>query len=479
MYELLLFNDKNAKQILLSEFEGHSVEEHIKKLDIEGLADFIRHILAANRSHIGWEVVDEMNSKLDKKFTPSWKKPNFNFEDGFSQLHSMIIRWDDFTRYKYLRQDLQNYHDQFKLDDDLFEKFASDNKLWNVTDLLRLHNLCVEISIHEYLPSKSPFESLIFELSDKFIKIINDKIYPLYTRVALALLYVRYRVSLANDYVRPMEELLDKLWREVEKESDNVVKSLRYIFGAGYAIVGLRIFNSSNDFVSRRRLLGGLLSNFVNIPKFPLLSWFNLVKGRDTHPSIILLILNGYSDLAEIISTHYQEFPESETKEQLYLLNQNIIKTLLEVIELFIINKTELDWRQNKLTEFVDNLATNASIVDYRRDLFTVWVRIIKFYIFTSGLSTDEKLQYRDLGYELLRYCGNELTQKLYKLDIDFYLNQYPFQDIFVEIEKEIQLSSSIILSTTFEYKVIQEISSLMDYLLKESTKSGIIRVKH
>ncbi|MHA2027993.1 MAG: hypothetical protein ACW99A_00490 [Candidatus Kariarchaeaceae archaeon] len=476
IYSELIDQESPSRERLIEQFEGHSLHSTISQLTINELSDFCRHVIIANKSSIGWENVDELLVLLDKKYIPYWKMPNFNFESGFKELFRQLINWEMPESIDFIGEKLTNDRD-IKHFSQINTRFSSKIQVWNFMDLWSLYNFIISLQNKNIeLKENDKLNQIRNKLTSLFQELLKDRKFPITQRTALGLLFTKAYVEIGSEQVVRAEELLEKLWREVERLTEVEILSFRYIFGAGYSIIGNHVFQSNSDFITRRRLLARLISDFINPPDLSLKNWLALLVKQQVDPRVFVFIVEGYSNLLEILYEHYLEFPKGNTKLELLDIVKSLSTDILETIQTFLRSNYNLYIDSNtKVDEYFNQILNKEELNQISTGLMTTIFNATKYYLRLDNEITDLKKQYFELIKLISREIYSEEKSMVMDLDFSMFYNLYPFQLILVEIEKEIVHSSSIILSTSFETEIIQKISQLMDHFMNSSTTTGHI----
>lgn len=476
IYTELTSQETPSKERILEEFDGHSLHSTINQLTINDLSDFCRHVIIANKSSIGWENVDELLLLIDKKYIPYWKMPNFNFQNGFTELFRQLVNWEIPESVDFIKEKISTEREK-KIFQGISDKFSSKIQVWNFMDLWSLYKFLINIQKENIeLKENLKINQIRNKLSTLFMDQLKDRKYPISQRIALGLLFTKSFVDIGSEQVLRAEEILDKIWREVELLDDIEVLSLTYIFGAGYSTIASHVFKSSSDFITRRRLLGRLISNFINAPNLHLKDWFQLLKKQNMHPVIFTFILEGYSKLVNIVYEHYLEFPQGTAKNELFELVKFLSTDILDTMNYYLSENFNLDLKIEKNAQkYFSALIEIEELKNCRDDLLFTIFNVIKYYLKLDNQITEEKTKYIELGKLISKELYSEETSIVFDLDFSLFYKTYQFQNILIEIEKEIVHSSSIILSASFETQIIQKISQMMDYFMTNSTLTGQI----
>ncbi|MCE7736494.1 MAG: hypothetical protein GPJ54_16555 [Candidatus Heimdallarchaeota archaeon] len=476
IFDELTHSEAPSKEKIIEEFDGHSLHSTILQLTINDLADFCRHVILANKSAIGWENVDELLLKLDKKYIPYWKMPNFTFGQGFKELFRQLINWELPDKIDFIGEKLTNTRDQ-KLFAEINERFSSKIQVWNFMDLWSLYNFIISLQNNNIeLKENAKLNQIRGNLTSLFQNLLKDRKFPITQRVALGLLFTKAFVEIGSEQVLRAEEVLDKISREVDRLSDVEILSFRYIFGAGYSMIGAHVFQSNSDFITRRRLLSRLISNFLNPPDLSLNEWFKQLIKQDMDPRVIIFIVDGYAKLLDILFEHYLEFPVGNTKEELFNLVKTLSKDILDTINACLISNFNLDINnQTNLKDYLEDLLSRDALKTSRASLLATIYTTTKYYLRLEMELTPKKRTYLELSKLIANEIFSEQEALVFELDFLLYFDEYPFQQILIKIEEEIVHSSSIILSEAFENEIIQKISQMMDYFMTSTTITGYI----
>ncbi|MFV2013849.1 MAG: hypothetical protein ACC656_00335, partial [Candidatus Heimdallarchaeota archaeon] len=476
IYTELTASEIPSKDKIIEKFDGHSLHRIISQLSINDLSDFCRHVIIANKSAIGWENVDELLLKLDKKYIPYWKMPNFSFEQGFKELFRKLINWEMPDSIDFIGEKLTNTRDR-KLFSEINDRFSSKIQVWNFMDLWSLYNFIISLQNNNIeLKENLKLSQIRNKLTSLFQDLLKDRKFPITQRVALGLLFTKAYVEIGSEQVVRAEEVLDKLSREVDRLSEVEILSFRYIFGAGYSIIGNHVFQSNSDFITRRRLLARLISNFINPPDLSLNAWFKQLVKQNLDPRVFVFTVEGYAHLLDILFEHYLEFPKGNTKEELFNLVKTLSTDILETINACLIANFNLDIEnQIDINDYFEDLLDKEELKTSSTSLLATIYSVTKIYLRLDMELTPKKRNYLELAKLIAKEIYSEEKAYVFELDFLLYFDEYPFQQILIEIEKEIVHSSSIILSTSFENEIIQKISQMMDHFMQLSAVTGHI----
>ncbi|MHA2251101.1 MAG: hypothetical protein ACXAD7_12120, partial [Candidatus Kariarchaeaceae archaeon] len=471
--------DKSDSEIDLRDvLEGHRLQNVLSKMKKSELADFCRHTIIANKNDIGWQNVDSLLASIDEFHFPSWELPDFKFDRGFREIFSTIIKWDFEPHIEKLVKDFIASEESLTFDKtDLIAKMSSEFHYWSFKELWLFYNAivnyCNSYSAKDEVQKYTP---LVTTLTNLFRDQLENPNYNLYQKVALALIFTKVYVKLGSDFVTKANELIDKRWREVEKLSQQEITSFRYLFGASYSIIGFHIFNSQTNFIMRRRLLGRLITNFIQPKELDITTWFRYLLEGEIHPLVLDYILTGYSHILPILRIHSAEFPKGETRSELLKQIEDISVTLQKTVfnYLTVYHKipsiSELTSKQ-----FLQYFNRSSLLNEVKYTIQEILVQTIRNLVHLNGEGEDpiHTKKLIELGKQIATNTSGDKVALIYDLDLNLRLGNYPFQRIYEAIEKETEETLSIILSTTFENEIIKTISMLMDYLLQINQRTG------
>ncbi|MHA2171983.1 MAG: hypothetical protein ACXAB7_19090 [Candidatus Kariarchaeaceae archaeon] len=480
---LLHITDKSSSETSIKgELEGHLLQDVLGGMKKSELADFCRHTIIANKNYIGWQNVDTILDQIDQIHVPSWDLPDFKFDKGFREIFSTIIKWDFEPHIEKLVKefiDSGEMHSSSK--HDFIEKMKSEFHYWSLKELwLFYDNLVTYCNANRESDGIQKFFPLQTTLTNIFKEQLDNPNYSLYQKVALSLIFTKVYVNQGRDEVRQAEELIDKRWREIEKLSQQEITSFRYLFGASFSIIGFHVFQSQTNFIMRRRLLGRLITNFIQPKELDIQSWFNYLIEADLHPLVLEYIFTGYSYIIPILNEHSAEFPVGETRQELLdqiqeisLILQNMAFSYL-TIHAQVPHIDDISPRQ-----FMQYLEQTSIPIELKTSVQKILISTIRNLTHLddaiSEMKTKEK--YVELGYLITKELFGEAEATVFSLDTSLKLDTYPFERIFNDINRETEETLSIILSKSFEDEIIKVISTLMDYLLTISKASGNLSI--
>ena len=467
------------KEQLENQLEGHRLQFELLTLTDAQLADFCRHVANANRSIIGWEEVDDILLKLDAQYIPRWKLPNFDFQVGFKEIFSTIVNFkvEPFTQ-ELILSVLDSPENNNRMNRDyLVDKFSSDFQYWNYKDFSIIFDLLVNYH-NNGDEEKARVRPLINEISEIYLEQIRNKGYTLYQQIALTFLFTNSYVKLGKEEVTKSQDLIDRVWRMAEKQSEQEVISFRYLFGAAYSLISFYMLESPTDFVTKRRLIGSLLSNFISPKEVELVDWFWYLITEKVEPLLMAYLLHGYSHILPILQSEINELPECEIKDNLH----NIMLKLTTSLHSSMVNYLGQEFsfklyevEPSKFYETIDAIEMDPSLKYY---ILTTLLKTIRIRLFS--LDFDGSLTQRavEIGAQIEKHIYGENNERLFRLDMKLFLRTYDFESIMSNIKFEIEDTHSIILSSTFENLIINEISKAMEFLFEMTRRSQKIDIE-
>ncbi len=474
----------NSDINLRSELEGHRLQNVLSSMKKNELADFCRHVLYANKKNPGWHTVDvdSLIVKIDKNHVPSWKLPDFKFDKGFREVFSTIIKWDFEPHIEPLVKEFIETNDISSLNkNELLNKMSSEFHYWSFKELWLFYSSLVEYyNSNIEVEGTRKYSPLITTITNLFTEHLDNPNYNLYQKVALSLIFTEVYVNLGKDAVSRADELVDKRWREVEKLSQQEITSFRYLFGAGYSIIGYHVFNSQTDFIIRRRLLGRLISNFIQPKEVNIKTWFRFLIEGDLHPLVLNYIFIGYSHIIPILKSHSSEFPVGKTRSD--LLNQigeislTLQKTIFDYLSMYYNLPSLNEITAKQYFQYFERIKIQNEV---KKGIEQILVSTTQHIVHLGIEEYDSKYQQKlvDLSKEMIVRLYGEDKAIIFDLDMNLRLGTYPFKQIHEKIDKETEETLSIILSTTFENEIIKVISTLMDYLMRSIQQTGVLDI--
>lgn len=478
IYQFLLSD--RLKSEFFQKFRGHRIYTIIKGLNKDDLADFSRHLIILNKNKLGWQKADELISQLDKKYIPKWDLPDLRFEKGFKEIFSSIIPWKMEQKLKQKTiHFLKNYNISFIDNEEIFDKLSSNYMYWSIRDLWIIYEGIINL-----VPSSERtkhYTELLDFIEEIFLNHINNQNYSIYYQMAITALYVQTNAKKSVDALYESHDLLDKMWREIQKREKEEIASFKYLFGACYSFLAYEYFTSNIDYIVRRDLLGKIISDFINPDKMEIEKWFEYLISSNIHPLLIDFLLNGYLTAIKILEIHILELPPSTISKKLIKMYKSIIQIVFSTTKKYIFQIADIESLEEVSgNSFIKKI--DMSNIDGKA-IFGLKSTLVNSYIlyilnFEENTPPDLLKYYKTHYLPLIKAIEGNKIAKLNQYFIEMILGTYPIQEYYERIENEISNEYSVIGSTTFEEEIIRFISHVMEVLMDRYIQSGRIEIE-
>ncbi|MDH5401122.1 MAG: hypothetical protein OEZ01_00980 [Candidatus Heimdallarchaeota archaeon] len=483
LIQMLMITSPLNEHELREIFDGHRLQANIIEFSKNKLVDFSIHILIANKNKIGWQKIDEIIEAIGKRFVPTWNLPDFKFNKGFIEIFSTIIQWDLDDETVEILSECIKVIVKFPLTSFEFrEKIDAEYRFWSIKNILLIYDSIIDFHLNKKNhPLTKHLQNVITNIENRLITEIEDGVFDLYQRTALILLFTRIYVKTSNDAIITSQELIDKAWRNIEKLSKQEISSLKYLFGASYSYLIKSFLETHLDYITKTKLIGRLVSNYINPQELDLDMWFKSLNDGNFDPYVILYIYEGYLSTIPVLIEQWLELPTSDTKNILAFQIGDIskilhISTLEYIYHIFNIPKIT----ETTVNDFIKRFERSKAPAFIKERLVNV---ILKTFIYISH--TDQKIfnleeynQHINLYLNLSNTYKSKEEHLLFEIELKLLLNRYPFDSIMQNIVTEATKSSSIILSTTFETEIIRKISQIMEFLLEKLKNQGKVDIQ-
>lgn len=465
-------------QDILETLSGHSMDSFLQEMNKNALADLTRHILFANKNKIGWEIFDELIFKLDKmNFIPQWELPNTAlYNDMVNEIYKTIInlKLDD-TSSDIFTEIISGFEDLDIYRVDLRNKVNSKFQVWNYKDLIELYEILHDPKVSNYFSSRNiPIQELNNKITKLFISTIENSKTTTYQRIGLAVLFIKTYIKEGNEALIKAQELIDLIWKLVDTLTPQEKISFRTLLGATFSFLIHQIFFTQSDFITRRKILGRIISNFIKIKDFEIDRWFFSLTTIELRHEIIVYILQGYSKFVFSLNYHINELPEGKISSELFELSTLILRNIRHCLFTYIHKYLELPPIETSDPGMwvyqLGRLDISKILLQETKNLIisTVENQLITG-IYKENTSGDWKNEII-VAKLIIESDMNDQRLKIFKLKEKLLLNTYPFDELFININAEFKEFDTIVLCPTFEKEIIGYISQILDFLLNNAS---------
>lgn len=459
---------------ILDIFEGHQMYSAIQEFTKNKMADLCRHIIYANKDKIGWELVDELILRLDRlNFIPQWELPNSELYNSMvNEIYTTIINLK-------LEESISNIFtkivDGFEELDiyrvDLKSKMNSKFQVWNYKDLIELFELLHDPKITSFFDKRNiSLTPLINKISRLFIETIENPITTIYQRIGLTMLFLKVYMKQGNESLMKSQELIDLIWKEIDKLTSQEKISFRTLLGATYSFLIHQIFITQSDFITRRKLLGRIISNFISIKDFEIKKWFISLTSIQLNQEVLYYILQGYSAFISSLNMHINELPPGKIQSELLDLSKNILSYIKDTFYSYLTKYQNLpDIYQADPGMYVYQLSKLDFNRILMRDTQNLLISIVELQLSTGSYMNVEYNYEKEIDVvkAILESDHPDVVFQIFNLKARLLLREYPFDNYYIKILEEFIANDTIILSPTFEKEIIKLLSITLDYLLK------------
>ncbi len=462
---------------VLEDLTGHQMYNVIREMDKNFLADLARHTLYLNKNKLGWELFDDLLREIEKKhYIPRWELPNtVLYNDMVNEIYTTIInlKLDD-TISDIFPDIISGFEELDVYQVDLNSKINSKFQVWNYKDLIDLYDVLHDPKIELYFKKKNvPIDELNNKISNIFINTIESSKTTVYQRIGLTVLFIKTYVKEGNEALMKSQELIDLIWKLVDTLSPQEKISFRTLLGATFSFVIHRIFVSQSDFITRRKILGRIISNFIKVKDFEIEKWFFSLTTIKLRHEVINYILKGYTKFVISLNSHINELPEGEITNELLTLSKlilnNIRYTLFNYLHKYLDLPKIEDSDPGMWVYQLGKLDISKILLNETKDLIISTVELL-LHTGVYKESSDNWQNELTVAKLIIENDMDEQKLKIFELKERLLLGTYPFKELFININDEFNEFDTIVLCPTFEKEIIGFISIILDYLLNEES---------
>jgi hypothetical protein len=361
----------------------------------------------------------------------------------------------------------------------ILEKIKQSDFNWTFLEIGSFYETLTEV-VSKFKPKQysQKYSSLLFDLKEFFTESISEMELKLEQRSLLTLVFLKGYVHLDSNAVTDGQVRLDKLWQDIETKLPLMVNDFKPYIGSFYSIIALQLFSMSTEFLTRRNLVGAVISKFYNIEEFDREWWLRLSRSSDCHPFLFSILGSGIESIIAMTKQYSKEIPESESKEQLLDVTWFYSSLLQKMVDDYL----RLNYHINLMNDpssLTQAISTNTLQISPHQ------ISLLKSFIITSiksqlllnshEMNSDIIKTQSDLCLSLVHQVGGDIERRIHQIDLLMITQTYPYDWLLNEMEKETQQNYSLILSQTFEIEIVKTINDILEYLTKEYHKTDKI----
>jgi hypothetical protein len=419
--------------------------------------------------------------KLNKIYqVPSWEIPNFVFfNNSFSELKTIIII-PEFSRrskntFNEVIIELKEFsllNDQYKIADN-----AANQDLIKIMDVIEVLNfLNDDIYLYKTKINTDNIRSLKLVLLKLLDKEIYGTKYQFHIRFLITIFYLQNKIKQSTQSLLESLDIIDSLIHEIYSLQKSEYAVATILLGSIYGQFANEFFSVNIDLIYRRKLLSKIIASFVTIESHYLEGLFDLMLKQSIDDILLQFVLKGYFAIYNIIRIHSKEIPPSDTQKFLIETAEKLFLLLESITYDYISSKVGFD--------FPSLLSSNQAItLNQRQLILTQHITVIKFL--TDILRI--RLVYKPFKEEHMNKTGFHLVSwllsgihttslvKFFQLQYQLRFNKYPFDEIFKQIEEDLEQDNILVNSETFDKEVLQVASVLLEHLLHEELSITLI----
>ncbi|MHA2251343.1 MAG: hypothetical protein ACXAD7_13360 [Candidatus Kariarchaeaceae archaeon] len=363
---------------------------------------------------------------------------------------------------------------------DFTNKLQTETKEWKALDLAILFEIITQQ--RSLLADKSTFtkyDPILNQIQQLFESELGDVSYSTRDKILLASIYLKGNMNISSQTVINSQELLDQIWESIDLSEEPEIQSIIFIFGPLYAIIAKKLFQLSSEFLTKRNLVGALISNFYNIETGSQSFLKKLLIEKKIHPFLFQIVVEGMAALVEMVLEHAKELPIGDIRDQLTHIASHYASLIQDIILSYLTKhyKFQLDENSTDLIRRINKLPFYSMIIYNLMKTYIVSSRtlaLLKPKEFEQPIYKDQV----NLTLGLIKQIDGDIYQRLNQIDLWMQTDSYPFEWLLNEMEKETIQNFSLILSTTFEVEIIKTINDILEYLTIKYHKTSKIDIE-
>jgi len=464
---------------LMDLLRGHRLESIIDKLELDELADIIRHVLIINKDKIGWEVVDEINYYLNKMYTPRWELPDLAFDQGLREVFITRINWKPNQQLQDALLVFFQEYQKFTGQQVFFEKEINPavQKVWSFRQLyLILNEVSYLVKKYREKVKVDQYTPLIQQLIRLFEENYKNRIYSEAQRISLIFLVCKASIRSGQIEISRLQILLDNSMTLIKQLDSDAQKSYRLLYGFVYSIFWYNLFDNTSDLIMQRDLIAEIIEDIYKPEKMELDDWAAYLVSSKPHPLVISLILSGYTRLTKMIKEYAKSLPPSDQRDDLLIIRRELVDFIHDLMFNYIEDYFKIKLEGYEFIKYLNDARENIHFSNFVRLIEEIIYSTWKFKIIhTPVLRDNDKLINKFEEY--LNHIFDGGIALLENVDFMIQAGRYQFDFHAQAIINDFEESNSIILSETFEQTVIKVVGEIFSAIQKETETNGNIDI--
>ncbi|MHA2502678.1 MAG: hypothetical protein ACXAE3_07405, partial [Candidatus Kariarchaeaceae archaeon] len=460
-------------------FKGHRFEGIIGNLELDEIADIIRHTVIINKDKLGWEMVDEIGYAI-KDYTPRWELPALHFDKGLREVFITRVNWDPSNL---IRQLLHEFFEDYSkiMGAEVFQDrsvLPFEQKIWSFRELyILLNEISFLISNYTLELNSEGYGKLVNAIFQQFEENYRNKIYEEEQRIGLIFLVVKATLSSGMIDVDRLQILLDNSMNLIKQLDQETQQSYRLLYGYIYAIFWYNLFTSTSDLIMQRDLVAEIIDDIYKPEKMELKDWGKYIISSKPHPLVLSLLLSGYMRLDEMIFTYAESLPDSNQRNNLINIRSDLIDFMDEVKDSFLEKYYNVKHGPWDFEEQFSSIESKIKYVNIQRLLKRIILQVSKEKLIANKEAlTDPNILTR---YEtVLKESMVEGLAELEFAELCIMTEHYPYDLYFDSIVLEYESGDSIILSSTFEEEIIRKIGNIFAAIQEKNKRNDRIDIR-
>lgn len=326
-------------------------------------------------------------------------------------------------------------------------------------------------------------------LTDLFLGEIAENSFDFSRATALTILFMNGYRNLGINELSITEKMIDNLYQQLDYNRSPGIEDLGildFVFGSFYALLSADLYKYNIDFVARRRLLSQLVFKFFSFIGLDPEKWQSTLIDRAPKPYLFVTIISGLVEFVQMIIFHSYEIPLKLQVKKLLEMATNILSVIQNITMSYLLQNYDFPDPTSSIQDFIqmaqspiENKFFSIHLSDKINEILVLSAR---YRLMLSSVSEQAKLSSKEIVFQLSIMetvdTLSETQDMLYFLDAMLYQRSYPFDEIFNAIESEMEISHSILKSTTFEEDIIKFLNDAISYLIEKQKQSTTIDIE-
>jgi hypothetical protein len=470
LIKIIKENQSNKSRVKsIQNLLGDHKAVNIIELELDEIADWIRHLCYLNKNELGWDNCDTILTDLSKKFIPRWEFPKFKLDLRFRSLLRTMIDWNisdkDRVKLEVFFEEIKNQNHEFfdfsEINQTLEAIKLNHPSLKNITFLYETMNVMANQTdmitsniSHLINYFDSLFETLIQDSKD-----IDDKI-------ILSCIHLNSLLKTSDLTLLFVEEKLIAIWDMINSLKGNAKDEYMWLYGMLYSSYCSKILFFEKDILNRRFLVFKLIHNFITPRSVNLEIWSSYLLNRKLHPWLFAYISQGYGSLLKILEQYSEDIIASSESSYILELHGNISKFLSTFMMKYLAQQSSGNFNDYFLNpEFINNFEKLLLLPGQLQILKEMLILSIKHSILHRNVSEEELPEYLNYASKAINAFLSEDYRFFFQLDLMMSFDDLPFDGIASKILEESIKEGHLFLGNTFENEIIKPFSRMFSFI--------------